>query len=392
MAVDFSLLIIFALIIINLGVALFPQWHPAWSAFLIWGTAFSAAVLFFVSVLAHELSHAVMARAHGITVRRITLFLFGGVAHMEREPDSPRAEFLIAIVGPIASLMIGFVATVFGISLAGEGLAAAAATEDPNLVASVLSNAGPVATLLLWLGPVNITLALFNLVPGFPLDGGRVLRSIFWAATRDIVRATRWASRAGQGFALLLIAWGVFNLISGAFVAGSWKILIGWFLNNAAKLSYQQLVLRQALSRVPVAQVMRTRLCRVRPDLPLDVFVREFLTRSDQRAFPVELQGRLFGIVRLGDLRKLSQSEWPHRAVADVMTPLEEMPALSPVAGAERALEELSYRELDQMPVIDRCGIVGLVGRGELMRWLALRGSRQQGSAQPEPFGGPGSR
>ena len=339
-AVDISLLIIFTLIVVNLGAALFPRWHPTWPPWLLWGTAFAAAALFFVSVLAHELSHAVVAETQGILVRRITLFLFGGVAHMSREPDSPKAEFLIAIIGPITSLMIGFVATVFGIKLAGAGLAVAAATEDPNILAEALQGVGPLATLLLWLGPVNITLALFNLVPGFPLDGGRVLRSMFWAATGDVTRATRWASRAGQGFALLLVAWGVFNVVSGDFAAGLWKVLIGWFLNHAAKLSYQQLVMRQALTSVPVTDVMRTHLARVSPDLRLDVFVRDYLMLSDQQAFPVEFHGRLFGLIRFSDVSKLPQTEWSRAMVQDVMTPIEEMLALSPRVGAERALEE----------------------------------------------------
>ena len=390
-AVDVSLLIIFTLIVVNLGAALFPRWHPMWSPWLVWGTAFAAAGLFFVSVLAHELSHAVVAETQGIIVRRITLFLFGGVAHMSREPDSPKAEFLIAIIGPISSLMIGFVATVLGIKLAGQGLALAAATEDPNMLAAALSGVGPVATLLLWLGPVNITLALFNLVPGFPLDGGRVLRSIFWAATRDVTRATRWASRAGQGFALLLVGWGVFNIVSGDFVAGLWKILIGWFLNNAAKLSYQQLIMRQALTRVPVTDVMRTRLVRVSPDVRLDVFVRDYLMFSDQQAFPVEYQGRLFGLIRFSDVSKVPQTEWPRAMVQDVMTPLAEMPALSPRVGAERALEELAQREVEQMPVVDRHRVIGMVGRRDLMKWLSLRSNGAMGGAHAGPISSPAS-
>lgn len=390
-AVDISLVIIFTLIVVNLGAALFPSWHPMWSPLLVWGTAFGAAALFFVSVLAHELSHALVARTQGIPVRRITLFLFGGVAHMSREPDSPKAEFLIAIVGPISSLMIGFVATVIGINLAGQGLASAAATEDPSLVAAALQGAGPLSTLLLWLGPVNITLALFNLVPGFPLDGGRVLRAIFWAATRDVTRATRWASRAGQGFALLLVAWGIFNVLSGAFAAGLWKILIGWFLNNAAKLSYQQLIMRQALTRVPVSDVMQTRLLRVSPDLPLDAFVRDYLMFSEQQAFPVEFHGRLFGLIRFSDVSKLPQTGWHRATVQDVMTPLEEMPALSPRVGAERALEELAEREVEQMPVVDRHRVIGMVGRGDLMRWLTVRGNGI-GGAHAGPISSQGFR
>jgi Zn-dependent protease len=380
-AVDWSLLIIFGLITFSLGGGLFPSWHPNWSPAMVWGVALGAALLFFVSVLIHELSHALVARQQGIPVRRVTLFLFGGIAHMSREPDSPRAEFWIAIVGPISSIVIGVLATLLGVSLGGEALAEAAATEEPAAMAQALQSVGPVATLLLWLGPINITLALFNLVPGFPLDGGRVLRSILWAITRDLTKATRWASRAGQGFALLLVAWGLVDIMSGAFGSGLWLILIAWFLNNAAKVSYQQLMVRQALQAVPVEQVMRTRLTRIPPDLPLDVFVRDYIMLSDQQAFPVELDGRLLGLVRLGDVKKLPQVEWPESTVAQVMTPVEELSSLPPNAGAERALEELAERDVDQLPVVERQHVIGLVGRGDLMKWLALK----TGSKLPYP-------
>jgi Zn-dependent protease len=387
-AVDWSLLIIFAMITFNLGAALFPAWHPDWSPALSWATALGAAVLFFASVLAHELSHAVVARGYGIPVRRVTLFLFGGVAHMGREPDSPKAEFWIAIVGPISSIAIGVLATMLGIHLAGEGLASAAATEDPGTVATALESVGPVATLLLWLGPINITLALFNLVPGFPLDGGRVLRSILWAATRDLTKATRWASRAGQTFALVLVAWGVVNMFGGAFASGLWMLLIGWFLNNAAKSSHEQLIVKQALQSVPVAQVMRTHILRIPPHLSLESFVREYLMASDQQAFPVEANGRLLGLVRMSDVRNVPQEDWAFTSVEDVMTPAEQVISLSPEAGAKRALEELAERDMEQMPVVDQKRVIGMLGRGDLLKWLALRGgdnsfSQERGGETP---------
>lgn len=237
--VDLSLLLIFALITYNLGAGLFPEWHPEWAPALSWAVALGAAVAFFASVLVHELSHALMARRYGVPARRITLFLFGGLAHLEREAPSARAELWIAAIGPITSLVIGVVASVAGARLAGEEVAAAAASEDARALATALTHVGPLPTLLLWLGPLNITLALFNMVPGFPLDGGRVLRALLWSITKDATRATRWAARTGQAIALALVLFGALRALSGAFVGGAWLALIGWFLYRAASRAYQ---------------------------------------------------------------------------------------------------------------------------------------------------------
>ncbi len=199
-AADWSLLIIFWLITFTLAVGLFPGWHPDLSAALSWASALAAAVLFFASVLTHALSHALVGRAHGIVIRRITLFMFGGMAQMENEPSTWRAEFAMAIVGPLASLALGF--SFLGLA----AIISAPLDVDPDKPQEALAALAPLPTLLVWLGPVNIILAIFNLVPGFPLDGGRVLRAILWAVTGNLRLATRRASQAGQGFAWLLMA------------------------------------------------------------------------------------------------------------------------------------------------------------------------------------------
>ena len=379
--IDWSLLIIFALITFNLGAGVFPAWHPGWGPVLSWSVAIGAALLFFGSVLAHELTHAVVARRRGIPVRRITLFLFGGMAQMDREPPSPSAEFWMAIAGPIASVVIGALAIGAGAWLARDtpGLLGAL-TRGDAAAREALARIGPVATLLLWLGPINIVLGLFNVVPGFPLDGGRVLRAILWGATGDLIKATRWAAGAGRAFAWVLIVFGAMSFFAGQVGQGIWLLLIGWFLNNAARMSYQQLLVRQALEDVPIRRIMRTHLDRVSPDLPLDRFVREHLMASDQQAFPVESDGRVLGLIDLDDLRRVEPERWSRTRVDHVMTPADRITKLSPEADAEQALSEFARHDGDQLAVFEGPTLLGLVRRRDVLKWLTLHGGALAGS------------
>ena len=376
-AVDWSLLIIFWLITFTLAVGVFPEWHPGWSATLSWTTALAAAVLFFTSVLIHELSHAIVGRAHGVIIRRITLFMFGGMAQMENEPPTWRSEFAMAIVGPLTSLALG---------VAFLSLAAAAGAPldiDPEDPRAALAGLGPVVTLLLWLGPINILLALFNLVPGFPLDGGRVLRAVLWAITGNLRRATRHASRAGQGFAWLLMASG-FAMILGlhvpflgaGLVNGLWLAFIGWFLNNAAVLSYRQLLVRESLADVPVARLMQTRFTRVEPRMLISTLVDQHLMPSGQRSFPVEDNGRFLGMVCLSDLRKRDRDAWDRTPVGDIMTPAAALVTVTPREDAFEVLARLAGRGLNQLPVVEDGRLVGMIMREDILKWLALQSER----------------
>jgi Zn-dependent protease/CBS domain-containing protein len=369
--VDWSLLIIFALITGELGLAVFPSWHPGWHPALVWATALAAAIAFFASILAHELSHAIVANRTGIPVRSITLFLFGGVAHMEAEPGSPKAEFWMAIVGPITSLVIGVAATFIGIWVAGDPLRAALASGEIERAQVALTNVGPGATLLLWLGPINVLLGLFNVIPGFPLDGGRVLRSILWAITKDLRKATRWASRVGQVFAWTLMGLGVLQFFTGNLIGGLWLLLIGWFLNNAARASYQHLLIRGALENVPVSRMMRSSFLRVDPQLSVDRFAQEYALTSEQLSFPVEDPDRgLLGLVSLDDVSKLDRDLWATTPVAQIMRPVEQLSILPPDAEAGQALQALMREDVDQILIGDRRHLLGLLSRGDLMRWL----------------------
>ena len=375
--VDWSLSIIFALIVFDLGAGVLPEWHPSWSAALRWGVAVAAAVLFFGSILAHELSHALVAKAKGLSVPRITLFLFGGLAELEREPTSPGSEALIALVGPLTSFAIGLASmlVVGTMTTPNEVLA----VEDGVVDARVwLQTLGPVATLLMWLGPINIALALFNMVPGFPLDGGRVLRAVLWGATNDLQKATRWAAYAGRTVGWALMIMGVMNMFRGELGHGLWLVLIGWFLSSAAQQTIRHQLVTKALEGVPVGQLMRTRFERVEPDMTIEALAKRVLVGDvDQKAFPVEREGVLLGLVCIKDFRRFPQGEWSEHKVSEIMTPASELTMLQADVPAERAAEELARREIDNIPVVvesedARPQLLGIVRRADILRWAYL--------------------
>ena len=363
---DLSVLVVFTLVVYSLGSSLFPRWHPNWGAALTWSMSLAAGVLFFASLLAHELSHSVVAKLRGIPVPRITLFVFGGVSELEREPDDPGTELLIAIVGPAMSAFLGLLFTWLGMLLAGVGFAEEL-LNDPQTAMSSLS---PGATLFLWLGPINFMLAFFNLIPGFPLDGGRVLRAILWRFSNDLRRATLWASNVGRAVAWGLMALGVFEALGGALVQGLWLLLIGWFLNNAARQSYAQLIVRQAFDVLVVGNLMRTHFETIDPDINLEEFVNNFLLRSAQSAWPVVEAGRALGMIDFDDVRAIGETERTTRTVRDAMRPIEER--LRPDVGGRDALRALGRSEKDPIPVMIDGRIVGLLHRGDIARWLAL--------------------
>jgi Zn-dependent protease/predicted transcriptional regulator len=373
--IDWSLLFIFFLIAFNLGAGLFAVAHPDWSPALRWALAIVTAVLFFGSILLHELAHAVVGRAQGVNVDGITLFMFGGVARMRSEPPSPRAEFLMAAVGPLTSLIIGIVSMLLARALAGD-----APVGDALSGARALS---PAATALMWLGSINIALAIFNIIPGFPLDGGRLLRAVLWAGTGDFKRATRWASAVGRAFALFLITCGLLMAAFGLRVPffgtglfqGLWLVLIGWFLYGAAVTSYHQVVIFDLLRDVPVARLMRNDPVTVPPYLSLRELVDQYLMRSEERCLPVMDQGNWLGLVCVPALRKVEPNRWETTSVADVMIDASALPTVKPGDDVAEALQKLSSSELDQLPVVQEARIVGVLRRADILRFLQLQGS-----------------
>lgn len=369
--IDWSWLLILLLVIWNLSSA-FSQVHPDW------GTPFTivmgviAALVFFLSVLMHELAHSLVAKSQGISVNSITLYLFGGAANIREEPKSPGSEFIMAFVGPITSLVIGFALLL----IAGFGIQ----LENIAQPMQVLEDLNAFRTLAVWLGSINIFLAIFNLIPGFPLDGGRILRSILWAIMGNLKKATRWASYVGQTLAWGLIIIGV-GMVFGVnvpifgqgLVGGVWLVLIGWFLNNAARRSYQQLVIRDILEDVPVRKMTKRDPKTVPGHISVEMLIEDYIMQTDGQSFPVIEEGNLIGIVTLDDVRQVPDDARATQTVADIMTPRKDLITLSPEDCADEALNAISRNAIRQVVIMDGNDFFGLVRRRDIVRYLQIQ-------------------
>lgn len=336
--------------------------------------ALTASILFFSSVLAHELAHSLVARARGLPVNRITLFLFGGVSNLEREPESPGTEFLMTIVGPLTSFLLG------GLFLLAGGISAGQALmilDDPK---QIISQLNPLSAIFLWLGPINLILGIFNLIPGFPLDGGRVLRSIIWAITGNLRLATRIATFAGQLVAWIFIIIGI-SMIFGAQVpifgsgiaGGAWLAFIGWFLNNAAQQSYQRVIVDDILGEVSVSRLMRADNTSVESNISVRKLVFDHMIGTDRRVYPVVKNKSIVGLVSLEDVRKVPQDSWDKEKVSAIMTPVDQLEMTSPQESAAEALLKLVRRDVGQVPVMQNGHLVGMLSRRDILLWLQLQ-------------------
>jgi Zn-dependent protease/CBS domain-containing protein len=370
--IDWSWLFIFLLVTWHLSAVFFPSFHPDWSLGLNILMGALASLLFFASVLAHELAHSLVAKARGLPVRNITLFIFGGVSNIEREPPSPLTEFLVAVVGPLTSLILGLTFI----------FAARFTITDAGLLNNPMAAIGqldPLSTLLIYLGPINLILAVFNLIPGFPLDGGRVLRSILWGITGSLRRATRWATWVGQLVAWTFIIAGIAMVfgfqvpfLGSGLIGGLWLAFIGWFLNNAASQSYQQVVIQDVLEGVSVQRIMREDVPTVTSGMSISQLVDEYVMGTDERAFPVMEGDELWGMVCLEDIRRVSRSDWDSTRVDQIMTPVSELDTVNPREDVNDALARLSRRDVRQMPVVQEGRLVGMLRRRDILRWLQV--------------------
>jgi len=353
----YSWIIIALLVTLSLR-SQFAAVHPDWSNTTTWTTAIITGLLFFVSILLHELSHAAVAKLRGLPVRAITLFALGGVAQIEKDAADAKTEFWMGIMGPVASVLIGVICLVLAYIL-GWNLA-----DEPN---------GPIAAMFMWLGVINIALAIFNMIPGFPLDGGRVLRAIVWWITGDANRSTRIASVVGQFVAFGFIMIGILRFFGGAGFGGLWLAFIGWFLLDAARASGAQVEIAERLNGVRVGDVMTRQFPVVDGNSNLETFVHDHLLPSGHRCFVVLEQGRPAGIITPHEVKTIARARWPYTTVSDVMRSLESLSTVGPERPVTEALELMGREDVNQVPVVQGGALAGIISRGHITRLLQTR-------------------
>ena len=350
----YSWVIIAVLIVLSL-VEHFHVVNPHWSDSLLWAAAIATGVLFFVSLLLHELAHSLLAKARGLRVREITLFALGGVSQIESEASDAKAEFWIAIAGPITSLAIGF--GLLGIArLAGWGWRAEPTT--------------PIGAVLLWLGYINIALAVFNMIPGYPLDGGRVLRAVIWGMTSSADRSTRLAAKIGETVAFLFILLGLFRFFVGENFGGLWIAFIGWFLLDAAHASYAQVSLVAALRGQRVADVMDRNCPTIESHVSLQDFVDHYLLHSGLRGYVVTQDERVVGLITPREVKSIARDLWAQTSIQAAMRPLDQLHAVAPETPALQALQMMGREDINQLPVLSNGRLVGVFSRTQVVRFL----------------------
>jgi len=350
---DYSWFIVFILLAWSLAGHYFPTIHPGWSAGTYWAMGAITALLFFASVVAHELAHSFVSQAHGVPVRDITLFIFGGAAQISEEPKGAHDEFLMALAGPITSLVI---AAFFGLLWL------------VSLPASLLLHA-----LAGWLAWINVGLTLFNLIPGFPLDGGRVFRAIVWAVTGNLRRATQIATGLGRVVAYGFIFWGIWQIFGGNWANGLWIGFIGWFLENAATASYRRVALQEMLAGHTAREVMMTDCPRIARGLTLDVLVDQVVLPSGRRCFPVMEDDQVYGLLTLHLIKKVPREQWATTRVEEVMIPQAELKTVKPDDELIVVFERMTAEDINQFPVVENGHLLGMVARDNVLAFLRTR-------------------
>ncbi len=351
--IDYTWFLIFAMVAWSLGMHYFPRMYPSWSQLVYWTMGIITAIIFFVSVLAHELAHSLVSKARGVPVNSITLFIFGGVAHISDEPKKPGSEFLMAIAGPITSIVIG---AIFGLIYISAG-----------------RSRTPIIAMALWLSGINMSVGLFNLIPGFPLDGGRILRAVVWKITGNLRKATRIASGVGRLIAYLFILWGIWRVFSNDWVGGVWIAFIGWFLENAASSSYRQIEFREILRGLKVKNAMVSNCTKLEKGLTIREMVDSYVLYTAQQCFPVVDNNIVIGIVTLHDIKGIPKDQWEITTVEEAMVPLQNMKTVSPEDDLFSVMLLMNTEQVNQFPVIENNQLIGIISKDNLVNAINVR-------------------
>lgn len=340
----------------TLAVGLFPADYPGLDQGAYWWMGLAGAIGILFSIVFHELSHSLVARRYGLQIRGITLFIFGGVAEMQEEPVSPRVEFLMAIAGPLASILLAIVFYVF------------------EWLITTLGWITPVTAVVHYLAVVNMVLAIFNLVPAFPLDGGRVFRAILWYWNQNLQKATYIASQFGSGFGLALMILGGLAFIQGQFIAGMWWVLIGAFLRTAANGSYQQLLVQSMLSNRPVRQFMNDAPVTVAPDVTIAEWLENYVYHYHYKMFPVLLDGELRGCITTDSIKKVPRDQWYYRTVGELADPCTAENTISPEADTAGVLMDMMKDDSStRYMVVEEGRLLGVISLKDLKSYISLK-------------------
>jgi Zn-dependent protease/predicted transcriptional regulator len=358
--IDLSWIIIAVLITWSLSKGLFPFQYKGLSVSDYWTMGVVGAVGLFISIILHELSHSLVARRYGIPMKGITLFIFGGVAEMSDEPSSARAEFMMAIAGPLSSVLIGLL--FYGIYTIGIHSA------WPRPITGVLN----------YIFYINILLAAFNLLPAFPLDGGRVLRSVLWGIKQDLRWATRISSTLGEAFGIFLIITGVLHILGGDFNTGMWWALIGLFLHSAAKGSYQQLLTRKALEGEPVRRFMEPHPVTVPPSITIAAFVEDYVYRHHYKMFPVVSHDRLIGCIKTRQVKEIPREDWGSKTVGEIAAQCSPENTIEAREDAVNALSRMNQTGQSRLMVTENSRLVGILALKDLLEFLSLKVELEQ--------------
>jgi Zn-dependent protease/CBS domain-containing protein len=352
--IDVSWFIIFLLVLWSLSAGYFPRQFPGQTAQIYWGAGLVATLLFFFSVLFHEMSHSLMAQRCGIEISEIKLFIFGGVARLSEDSKNPVTEFKIAVVGPLSSFVLAIFFWFCHKLLGGLQFPLAQA----------------VTGYLVW---INVALGIFNLLPGFPLDGGRILRAILWYKTGSLSRATKWASDVGKGLAVALMVLGALQIFAGMLIGGIWLIFIGMFLRGVAEGGYQEVVMRQSLEDVEVHEVMIEDVVTVQPDLTVRELVTDYFLKYGFKGFPVMDGGKVSGVISLAEIKDIDRDHDQTTRVADIMLSLEDTMVISPDTSLVIAMRKMLTENIARLLVMENDQLLGMITKTGLMRFLEIR-------------------